>query len=77
MIENLKEIYANYLAEATEVKEKAPRWAGIFGLGSDPRKHACHEQFYENVGKWMEEFIRSQPENVAALEVAQFLLETP
>jgi len=77
MIERLKELYVNYKADATEVKEKAPRFAGFFGLGSDPRKHPVHEIFYENVAKWMDEFVQSQPQGSDAMEVASFMLEAP
>ena len=77
MIENLKELYVNYREESIKVRKEAPRLAGLFGLGSDPRKHPCHEIFYENVGKWVAEFTESQPENAAVLEVALFILEAP
>lgn len=77
MIEKLKELYATYLEDATKVRKEAPRFAGFFGLGNDPRKHPCHEIFYDNVAKWTGEFVASQPQSAEAMEAASFILEAP
>lgn len=76
-MEALRQLYTDYLAEVIEVRRNAPRFAGVFGLGEDPRKHPCHTIFYNNVEKWAAEFVAEQPSRDAALEVAQFLLEEP
>ena len=76
-MEVLQQLYADYLAEATEVRRKAPRFAGIFGLGEDPRNHPCHETFYRNVEKWTEDFVAAKPNRESALELAKFFLEEP
>lgn len=76
-IEGLKTLYAEYLEEAAKVKKNASRFAGIFGLGDDPRKHPCHEAFYNNVGKWVEAFAQEQPDSACAKAAATWLLEAP
>lgn len=76
-METLRQIYADYLAEADRVRKNASVFAGIFGLGDDPRKNPCHEAFYHNVEKWMEEFVASAPGQELAGEAASFLLEEP
>jgi len=76
-MEALRKLYTDYLEEVIEVRRKAPRFAGVFGLGEDPRKHPCHTVFYENVSKWAEEFVAAQPSRDAALEAAWFFLEEP
>lgn len=76
-MENLRQLYDQYQAQAREVHKKAPAFAGIFGLGNDPRRHPCHEQFYADVEKWIAEFLQSQPEPQQAMEVARFLTERP
>lgn len=76
-MDSLRQLYADYLAEAYKVRKNASAFAGIFGLGDDPRKHPCHEVFYHNVEKWMEEFVASGPACELAGEVASFLLEEP
>lgn len=77
MIETLKELYTTYQEDATKVKKAAPRLAGVFGLGEDPRKHPVHEIFYNNVGKWIGEFVASAPDQALAMEAASFILEAP
>ena len=77
MIETLKELYTTYQEDAVKVKKAAPRFAGILGLGDDPRKHPVHETFYNNVGKWIEGFVDSAPDQAQAMEAASFILEAP
>jgi hypothetical protein len=77
MLNELKTMYEKYDEKAREVRRKAPVFAGALGLGSDPRKHPCHEEFYENVGKWIQTFVESKPDADAAKDVALFLLQTP
>lgn len=76
-METLRQLYADYLAEAAEIRKKASAFAGLFGLGDDPRRHPCHEVFYHNVEKWVKSFVDSQPDAQQALEAASFLLEEP
>lgn len=77
MIETLKELYITYQEDATKVKKAAPRLAGVFGLGEDPRKHPVHETFYRNVEKWIGEFVVSAPDQPQAFEAASYILEAP
>jgi len=76
-MDGLRQLYADYLAEAHKVRKNASAFAGVFGLGDDPRKHPCHEVFYQNVEKWIEEFVASGPDCEQAGAVASFLLEEP
>lgn len=76
-MEILRKMYADYLEQADKVRKSAPAFAGVFGLGDDPRKHPCHMEFYQNAEKWVKEFVDSQPAQEQALEVAEFLLEEP
>lgn len=76
-MENLRQLYADYLAEADKVRKNASVFAGIFGLGDDPRKNPCHEIFYQNAGNWVKDFVASAPAREQALEAASFLLEEP
>ncbi len=76
-MEQLQKLYADYLVQAQQVREKAPAWAGVFGLGDDPRKHPCHEAFYENAQSWLREFVVAQPSREQARLAAEFLLEEP
>ena len=77
MINELKTLYENYLKESHEVRKKAPVFAGWLGLGSDPRKHPCHEAFYDATIAWTDRFVASQPTAEEAMAVARFELESP
>ena len=77
MLNELKTIYQDYNEKAMEVRRKAPIFAGWLGLGSDPRKHPCHEEFYEAALAWTEKFVGSQPSAEAAMEAASYILEAP
>ena len=77
MINQLKEMYKDYCEKSLEVRRKAPLFAGILGLGSDPRRHPCHEEFYEAAIAWTDSFVKSQPTQEEAMEVASFMLEAP
>ena len=77
MLNELKTIYQDYNEKAMEVRRKAPIFAGWLGLGSDPRKHPCHEEFYDATIRWTENFVAGQPSQEAVMEVASFVLETP
>lgn len=77
MINELKDMYEAYKAKAADVRKKAPLFAGFLGLGSDPRKHPCHEEFYDGVIKWTEAFVKSEDAPRLAMEAAGYMLEQP
>ena len=74
MMERLRARYGQYGQEAREAAEKASPWDGMLGFGNDPRKHACHDSFYRDVGAWTEEFLKSQPTQAQAVEVVGWIL---
>ena len=76
-METLKKLYADYLEEAYNVRKKASVFAGLFGLGDDPKKNPCHETFYENACQWVAELLAAGPAEGQAAEVARFMLEEP
>ena len=77
MINELKAMYEAYVEKSAEVRRKAPLFAGMLGLGSDPRKHECHEAFYDATIAWTEKYIATSPSAQEAMEVATYVLETP
>lgn len=77
MINQLKEMYEAYRVKSLDVRRKAPLFAGMLGLGSDPRRHPCHEEFYEAAIAWTDSFVNSAPTQAEAMEVASYILEEP
>ncbi|MBQ7800983.1 MAG: hypothetical protein IJ375_01520 [Oscillospiraceae bacterium] len=74
MLERLKARYGQYEREAREAVRKARPTDGLFGMGADPRKHPCHDQFYEDVGSWVAEFLAAEPGTEEAAEAAEWIL---
>lgn len=76
-MDRLKTIYDTYIEKAVAVRRKASPMAGIFGLGDDPRKHPCHEDFYEAVAQWVQEFEAARPDPAVSLAAVRYILEAP
>lgn len=74
-LEELHRIYEEYDKKARKVRSKASRFAGAFSLGDDPRKHECHEDFFDDVGRWVEAFLKTQPAEQEVASVVQWILE--
>jgi len=74
-LEELQHLYAAYEKKAANVHKNAPRYAGIFGFGNDPRNHACHEMFYEDVGAWVRDFLQEGPVHQEAARAVRWILE--
>ena len=77
MLTKLKSIYADYDQAVQEVRKNARAFDGVFGLGKDPRKDACHDRFYQEVGAWVTEFLAAEPNGQELLEAAMFITEAP
>ena len=74
-LDELKELCNQYEAVALAVRAKASAFAGVFGLGDDPRKNACHDQFFDAVEQWVKTFAASGPSREEAGQVVRFLVE--
>ena len=74
-LEELRQIYEEYDQKARKVRSKASRFAGAFNLGDDPRKHGCHEDFYDNVGQWVDTFLKTRPTEQEVLSAVHWILE--
>ena len=74
MLEQLKERYKKYAADAEKVAKEASPMAGVWGWGEDPRNDACHTRFYEDIGLWMDAFLASNPSDEVRYQVAEWIL---
>lgn len=77
MLTQLKAIYEDYEKAVNEVRKNARAFDGIFGLGKDPRKDACHDAFYQAVGDWVAEFLAANPAREDLREAALLIARTP
>lgn len=76
-IQQLKDIYSQYVADVAKVYKDAKPMDGLFGWGDDPRKDPCHMRFYEDVESWIGSFAAQNPDRAQVYEVVRFLVETP
>lgn len=75
MLNRLKARYWQYEVEAGKSVQKARPTDGLFGMGADPRKHPCHDAFYEDVGNWVDEFLNAEPSSQEADEAAMWIIK--
>ena len=75
MVARLQERFQQYYETAREVRRKAPVFAGLFGLGSDPKKDPFHEAFLKDVGELVAEFVGTEPQEYQVVSVIKWLVE--
>lgn len=76
-MQQLKVRYEAYVAEAIEIRKKAGPLAGILGLGGGPQDNPRHIVFYEDVQKWVSNFLGDNPGRAAREEAVRFILCAP
>lgn len=76
-LQQIQQRYARYQTEIQAVRAKTSPFEGFMGLGNGPDKHPCNKEFFEDVGKLVEEFAASAPDEKAALAVVKWMLEAP
>lgn len=77
MLQQLKDRYERYNEEANQARINCSPVGGLFGFGDDPKRHPCHEQFYEDVGKWTQAFLETQPDAEECFQAVRFMLTAP
>lgn len=75
MLTTLREIYRNYDATAQRIRDEAPKFSGLWGIGQDPKNHPAHMEFYSAVEGWVHAFLAKDPDHKAAFEAALIILE--
>lgn len=74
-LDRLYQLYDTYEKKAKDVRSRASRFAGAFGLGDDPRNHGCHEAFYEDVARWTQDFIKDSPSQSEMAQAVCWILK--
>ncbi|MBO4939270.1 MAG: hypothetical protein J6C98_09805 [Oscillospiraceae bacterium] len=74
VLEQLKARYARYEQEARKAVLNAKPTDGLFGMGADPRKHPCHDQFYQDVAEWADTFEKTAPSAQAAADAVEWII---
>lgn len=76
-LQTLIDIYGEYPRQLEKVVKNAPAFAGVWGMGEDPRNHPCHSQFYEGVEGYVEQLLTSEASEELVFQVTQWILMTP
>ena len=74
-MEQLKSIYAAYIAAAAKAEKNKSTWNGAFGIGASTKDHPCHDDFYEAMEAWSEAFMKKQPSQAEAEEAVAYIFE--
>ena len=74
-MEQLKAHYANYIAAAEKAEKNKSGWNGAFGLGTSTKDHPCHDDFYEAMEAWSEEFVKKSPSQAEAEEAVSYIFQ--
>ena len=72
-LDQLNTLYDHYRTELAKVK-KAAGHGGFMGLGMDPRKHPCNQEFYEAVEAWVRQFLAQSPTHEAIFAATEYIL---
>lgn len=76
-LEQLEQIYREYEEKLSQAAANASVFAGAFGMGDDPRKNACNQIFYEQVGRWTAAYRESNPSPGETAKAVRYILEYP
>lgn len=53
--ERMQLAYESYFDAAQQVLQNARISDGLFGMGDDPKKHPCHQVFYDSLSQTLEQ----------------------
>lgn len=76
-LEQMKRLYEEYEEKLAQAVANASVFAGAFGMGDDPRKDACNQIFYDQLGRWATEFREANPTAGEAARAVEWILEYP
>lgn len=70
----LLEIYEQYYRTCADARSKASPFAGVWGMGEDPKLAQCHDAFYEGVQAWVQRFEATGPDENAVSRAVRHIL---
>lgn len=76
-MEQLIEIYEVYIQRSDKVLQDASAFAGVWGMGEDPKNHPCHMKFYKAVEAFLKNFLQTEHSEETVYEVTDWILRAP
>lgn len=77
MLQKLRERYEKYEQDVQKTAQEASFFDGVFGMGTDTRKAPCHMEFYEDVQRWVKDFLKTEPDSDTAYQAVRWILMAP
>lgn len=74
-MEQLQACYAAYLAAVAKAEKNKTTWNGAFGIGASTKDHPCHDDFYEAMEGWCQDFLAKKPTQAEAEAAVRYILE--
>lgn len=65
MLENIRQLYQNYLDEFQHLEKTRRAGAGMFGMSNGPRNYPCHERFGQDLKQLLQKSESVPPEEAA------------
>ena len=75
-MEQLKEYYERYISQTETLWEERSFLDGAFGIGASTKDHPCHLEFYKNVERWVENFLKNGSHRETAEQAIAYVLQT-
>ena len=73
----LTEIYEDYILKTGKVLQEASTFAGVWGMGEDPKNHPCHMEFYNAVEAFLKELLQEDHPEETLSAVAGWIIRAP
>ena len=73
-ITELKNLYDEYDKMIQDLTNSTSPLARAFNLGLNSRNHPCNQAFYDNVGKWVKDFLATSPSQQEVYEATAHIL---
>ena len=71
----LNERYDQYAEKVAALWKETNPLSRAFDIGSTPKNHPCHMEYYEELSRWVNDFINSDPVYPELLSVTHWFLK--
>lgn len=73
-LSELRELYSQYEQTIGQVGKETSALSRLFDLGVTPRNHPANREFYDGVGRWVEDLLAEKPGYDSILDAVLYIL---
>ena len=70
----LREIYETYIQKVAAIMENASTFDGFWGWGDDPKKDACHMEFYKAVENHLQRLLQNHASEEVLFDAVDWVI---